>query len=126
MIYKKIIFKCNSNSSWFENASLSEVFTWKNAGRITDKAYLSFPGTAKEFQIICAHGNYKHIIPLNHLTATESGNIMLISSVRGYINGTFRDITFSFDINASGEICISLVTRDEAVISDYICTLLYR
>ena len=22
MIYKKIIFKCNSNSSWFENASL--------------------------------------------------------------------------------------------------------
>lgn len=60
--------------------------------------------TAKEFQIICAHGNYKHIIPLNHLTATESGNIMLISSVHGYINGTFRDITFSFDINASGEI----------------------
>ncbi len=25
MIYKKIIFKCNSNSSWFENASLSNV-----------------------------------------------------------------------------------------------------
>lgn len=25
MIYKKIIFKCNSNSSWFENASLSNL-----------------------------------------------------------------------------------------------------
>ena len=30
MIYKKIIFKCNSNSSWFENASLSEIISGFN------------------------------------------------------------------------------------------------
>lgn len=107
------------------NGNLSDGLTWKSAGEITNKTALSFPAMAKEFQIICMHGAFIHVIPFSSAIASAYNGKKVISSYRGYLDGSFHDMAFSFFLGGSN-IYVVLVTKDNAQISDYTCELFYR
>lgn len=104
---------------------LNSKLVWKSAGAITNKSVLPFPDDAQEFQIVCAHGSFRHIMPFNRNNIPTNGSLVLATSFTVYMNNQFYDLYFSFSYNSSG-IYVNLVTRNEAQTSDYICNLFWR